>query len=254
MDRISAHDLATGIIDDCLDYGKWPTRSLDALIERALDEDDAFSAAAATRALFSVVVERLADLFEPQLCDVYARLFSRVIARVLPDFDADDLLLRYNRIRRVQPFLGGEIERVFILSRVTLGADVAVTSCVLTAAKERFPKANYLRQIRAFKLFLQTMDARPRFVIACLLRLNYVASLTALPPSSLTPIRALRNLALFRSAMMPATIFLRVEPSAVSRIFRFRNLPRFGYKRFLISSMPARTSRQCRRNKPTIAV
>ncbi len=141
MERISAHDLAREIISDCLDYGHWPTRTLDALIERALDEDDPFSSAAATRALFSGVVEPLADLFDPQLCEIYARLFTRVIARVLPDYDANDLLLRYGRIRQPEPFMGGEITRVFVLSRVTFGADVAVTSVALSAAKQRFPQA-----------------------------------------------------------------------------------------------------------------
>ena len=33
------------------------------------------------------------------------------------------------------------IQNVFVLSRVTLGADVAVTSVVLDAAKQRFPNA-----------------------------------------------------------------------------------------------------------------
>jgi len=37
--------------------------------------------------------------------------------------------------------VGGEISRVFVLSRVTLGADIAVTSVVLAAMKERFPEA-----------------------------------------------------------------------------------------------------------------
>lgn len=141
MERTSAHELAQQIIDDCLDYGRWPNRSLDALIERALDEEDAFAAAAATKALFSVVIERLGDLFDPQLCEIYARLFTGVIERVLPDLKAEDLLLRYRQVRYPRPFVGGEVARVFVLSRVTLGADIAVTSVVLQAAKRRFPDA-----------------------------------------------------------------------------------------------------------------
>jgi hypothetical protein len=112
---------------------------LDDLIERALDEEEQFSARAATRALFGIVIERLGDLFEPALCDVYAKLFSHVIARALPEYSAADLLIRYRRIRQAQRFQGGEVQRVFVLSRVTLGADVAVTSVALAAAKERFP-------------------------------------------------------------------------------------------------------------------
>jgi ADP-heptose:LPS heptosyltransferase len=114
---------------------------LDDLIERALDEDDPFTAIAATRALFGIVIEQLGDLFEPALCDVYARLFSHVIAWALPEYDAQELFLRYGRVRQVRPFPGGEVRRVFVLSRITLGADVAVTSVALAAAKHRFPDA-----------------------------------------------------------------------------------------------------------------
>jgi len=59
----------------------------------------------------------------------------------MPEHNCKDLLLRYRRIRQVRPFPGGEVRRVFVLSRVTLGADVAVTSVALAAAKERFPDA-----------------------------------------------------------------------------------------------------------------
>ena len=85
MASTPATELAQEIVEDCLAYGTWPSRALDALIERALDEDDEFLARNATRALFSIVIERFADLFEPDLCDVYARLFSHVISRALPE-------------------------------------------------------------------------------------------------------------------------------------------------------------------------
>jgi len=138
---ISAVELAREIIDDCLTYGTWSNRALDALVERALDESEEFVAAAATRALFSVVIERLADLFEPSLCELYVRLFTRVIARAIPDYNADDLLVRYRKVSRTRRFPGGDVARVFVLSRVTLGADVAVTSVALAAMKEKFPHA-----------------------------------------------------------------------------------------------------------------
>jgi ADP-heptose:LPS heptosyltransferase len=84
------------------------------------------------QALFGVLAEGLADRFEPALCDVYADLFAPAI----PGADA----ARYRRIRvpravTIQP------RTVFVLSRVTLGADVAVTSVLLDAAKQRFPRA-----------------------------------------------------------------------------------------------------------------
>src|SRR5690606_31415915 len=67
--------------------------------------------------------------------------FARVIELVRPPFRAADLIGRYERIR--QPRLCRyDPKHVFVLSRVTLGADVAVTSIILDAAKRRFPEAN----------------------------------------------------------------------------------------------------------------
>ncbi len=94
-------------------------------------------------ALFRVLVEGIADRFEPRLSGVYAGVISRAIARAVPGHDPGKLVARYHRIRRVRPFHGsiGSDEFVYVLSRVTLGADVAVTSVLLDAAKRRFPEA-----------------------------------------------------------------------------------------------------------------
>lgn len=91
-------------------------------------------------ALFSILVEGLADRFEPALCDAYVRLFSSAIAQTAGDFDAAALEARYQHVRRARA-VAVEPQRVFVLSRVTLGADVAVTSVLLDAAKRRFPLA-----------------------------------------------------------------------------------------------------------------
>ena len=141
MPSTPATELAQEVLDSCLYDGTWPARALNTLIERALDVSEPFIAQAASKALFGIVIERLGDLFEPALCDVYARLFSYVISRALPAYDADELLIRYGQIRQLRCFPGGEVKRVLVLSRVTLGADVAVTSVALAAAKERFPNA-----------------------------------------------------------------------------------------------------------------
>jgi ADP-heptose:LPS heptosyltransferase len=84
------------------------------------------------QALFGILVEGLGDRFEPALCDVYARLFAQVI----PGAD----LVRYQCVRRPHR-VANEPARVVVLSRVTLGADVAVTSVLLAAAKQAFPSA-----------------------------------------------------------------------------------------------------------------
>ena len=91
-------------------------------------------------ALFSILVEGLADRFEPALCDAYVHLFSNAIAHMVGGADAAALEARYSRVRCVRA-VSVEPRRVFVLSRVTLGADVAVTSVLLDAAKRRFPSA-----------------------------------------------------------------------------------------------------------------
>ncbi len=119
----------------------------DHLLNRALEIDDG-------RAFLSVVVERLGDLFEPRLCDAYEELFPRVIARVYPD-----LMPRVRRIRG-SAAAPAPAERVYVLSRVTLGADIAVTSVLLDAAKKRYPGAEilFVGPRKNFELF----EADPR--------------------------------------------------------------------------------------------
>ena len=86
------------------------------------------------------LVEDLADRFEPHLCDTYADLFSEVLARCVPGLDARELRERYERVRRPRR-CEMDAARVVVLSRVTLGADIAITSVMLDAARQRFPKA-----------------------------------------------------------------------------------------------------------------
>jgi hypothetical protein len=124
----------------------------DDLLDHAVAVDEG-------RAFLSIVVERLGDLFEPRLCDVYAELFTQVIRRVAPE-----LMPRVRRISRSQeqgsPEPPASIDRVYVLSRVTLGADVAVTSVLLDAAKRRYPRAEilFVGPKKNFELF----EADPR--------------------------------------------------------------------------------------------
>ncbi len=95
------------------------------------------------QALFGIFVEGLADRFEPELCDTYVKLFAQAVAQIHPETDAMSLVTRYQRVRRPRA-ISGKPQRVFVLSRVTLGADVAVTSVLLAAARRRFPHAEIL--------------------------------------------------------------------------------------------------------------
>jgi len=132
LESISTERLAQELLEHCMAARPWPEHLLDDLL-----------AAGGDRELFRVVVERLADLFEPRLCAVYADLFAEVVARKIPGIHADHLTARYERVRkpRICDRKPSAVENVFVLSRVTLGADIAVTSVLLDAAKQRFPNA-----------------------------------------------------------------------------------------------------------------
>jgi ADP-heptose:LPS heptosyltransferase len=142
----SCNERAAQLLDCCLRGAAWPQALVQAL---AGDE--------CSDALFRIVAEGLADRFDPALCDTYAALFAEVIA----PHDSGALVERYRRVR-IPRLIEGRARRVFVLSRVTLGADVAVTSAILDAAKRRFPEADiYLAGPRKnWELF--TADPRIR--------------------------------------------------------------------------------------------
>ncbi|MFB3828166.1 MAG: glycosyltransferase family 9 protein [Bryobacteraceae bacterium] len=96
-------------------------------------------ALAREEALLTVVAEGLADRFEPALCEAYAEIMAEALGCAAPLVPAE-VLARYRRVRGAR-FRGPDPERVFVLSRVTLGADVAVTSVMLDGLKRRFPRA-----------------------------------------------------------------------------------------------------------------
>ncbi len=106
------------------------------------------------QALFGILAEGLADRFEPALCRAYAHLFAQAIAAVRKGEGAAELMARYERVRRPRA-VSGNPRRVFVLSRVTLGADVAVTSVLLDAAKSRFLEAQvvFVGPLKNYELF-----------------------------------------------------------------------------------------------------
>ncbi|MGA2133120.1 MAG: hypothetical protein ABSH50_12565 [Bryobacteraceae bacterium] len=126
MASTSCNERAAQLLDLCLRGTAWPRELLRSL---ATDE--------CSGALFRVVAEGLADRFDPALCDTYAELFAQAIA----PGESAALVDRYRRVR-IPRQIAGEPRVIFVLSRVTLGADVAVTSVLLDAAKRRFPQAS----------------------------------------------------------------------------------------------------------------
>lgn len=99
----------------------------DAMLYEALEIEEG-------RAFLSGVVEPLGDLFKPRLSLAYSLLFMKVVEHIAPELRP--------RLRRPPstPF-PPRADRVYVLSRITLGADVAVTSVLIDAAKRRYPAA-----------------------------------------------------------------------------------------------------------------
>ena len=153
MESISPARLAIALLDDCLAGREPDTSRILQLARLALDEDEAI-ALIASRSLFGTLVEGLADRFEPALCDAYANLFSQVIAEALPGMEKTALATRYDEARRMRP-PAFEPTDVYVLSRVTLGADIAVTSILMDGARQRFPNARlwFAGPRKAWELF-----------------------------------------------------------------------------------------------------
>ena len=114
----------------------------------------------ATRAIFASLVERLADSFEPDAARLYNRVFAQIIHlcrsesratpldRELTGFgllSEEHMIARAEGLRRLSRLLAPaheySLKRVIVLSRVTLGADVAITSVILERMKLLFPSA-----------------------------------------------------------------------------------------------------------------
>ena len=77
---------------------------------------------------FRIIVESLADSFDPDQVEAYEDLMRAWIPRT--PFGLVEMPKR--------------IDTVYVLSRVTLGADIKITSIVLDAMKRNFPNANIL--------------------------------------------------------------------------------------------------------------
>ena len=74
---------------------------------------------------FRLIIEPLADSFDPAQAAAYEQLMTAWIPSTL----------------RPRPLLPERVDTVYVLSRVTLGADIKITSIILDAMKRRFPDA-----------------------------------------------------------------------------------------------------------------
>jgi hypothetical protein len=111
------------------------------------------------RAIFGSIAEPLGDSFEPANVPTYDLVFTQIIddSRRRPGGERLDETLRRFNIHNEQDLLRRKaglgtrtaitrqareaVQKVFVVSRVTLGADVAVSSVMIQAAGTAFPNA-----------------------------------------------------------------------------------------------------------------
>lgn len=96
---------------------------------------------------FRVIVESLADSFDPAQSAAYEEIMRAWIP-VPP------------RTPRIEPSIPESVETVYVLSRVTLGADIKITSTILDALKKRFPNAAIVLVANRKSIDLFSADSR----------------------------------------------------------------------------------------------
>ncbi|MFN0110841.1 MAG: glycosyltransferase family 9 protein [Blastocatellia bacterium] len=147
---------AAALVIEHFQNGNGCLREAVSLICRIATDDNAEIARAGMKALFPGLVERLNDSFDPQSCQLYDELFVQVIefCRRLPEgrrldeglkqfglVTESDLLIRKSAIRNPQSAIP---KKVLLLSRVTIGADVAVTSAIIAGLRQAFLNVEFV--------------------------------------------------------------------------------------------------------------
>ena len=116
----------------------------------------------AAQALFGIVIERLCDDFEELQTETYNRVICQVvnflcelpegqeIQSQLSDFDLHTEELLYERIETIRLSPDRKLQasikpkKVLVLSRVTIGADVAITSVICKRVSKFYPEAEII--------------------------------------------------------------------------------------------------------------
>ena len=112
---------------------------------------------------FRVIVESLADSFDPAQAAAYDELMRAWLPTMLPPRPA------------AKPTIPDRIDTVFVLSRVTLGADIKITSIILSAMKKLFRDAAIVLVANRKSVELYKADTRIRHLEADYPRLGPVS-------------------------------------------------------------------------------
>ena len=154
LSRQIAHSFMDSYLKDC----HYEEDYIDLLCEMTTFSEDNDLTGIAARALFRIIIESLCDDFEDLQTETYNRVMAQLISfcrrlpsgqdldRCLNDFEIlnhNVLLDRIKTIRGDGKHLARQkdVKKILLLSRVTIGADVAITSIIIQRLAELFPKA-----------------------------------------------------------------------------------------------------------------
>ncbi len=159
LDTATPEELVAEFLNEFRATGNY-RRDCIARLAALATSDDPATAEPATTALFASLVEQLADSFQPAGVSLYNRVFAQTIehCRRLDRGRAMDVALTRFGLRNEADLLGraealrhrravaglqsAGLRRAVVLSRVTLGADVALTSVIICRLQREFPNAD----------------------------------------------------------------------------------------------------------------
>ncbi len=156
-----SRQVAFSFIDKYFQSGTYVADYIDLLCEMGTFHSREEWNHIASSALFEVVVEKLCDDFEDLPVEVYSRVMCQVISycRTVPagkgldarlsDFGIASFERLYKRAigthaRDCRYRVGQAPGRIILLSRVTLGADVAIVSVIIQRLRRLFPEADFV--------------------------------------------------------------------------------------------------------------
>jgi ADP-heptose:LPS heptosyltransferase len=154
LSRQIAHSFMDAYLKDC----HYEEDYIDLLCEMTTFSNDNDLTGMAAQALFSIIIESLCDDFEDLQTETYNRVMAQLISfcRKLPSgHDLDrrlndfDILDHEALVHRIKALRGDgqhlvrqkDVKKILLLSRVTIGADVAITSIIIQRLAALFPQA-----------------------------------------------------------------------------------------------------------------
>lgn len=151
--------IASSFVDRYFYSDEYNSGYIQLLCEMATHFSDPAQNQIAARALFGIIIERLCDDFEELQTETYNRLISQVVTflRKLPEgtelntelnnFHLETEEQLYQRIESIRLNPDEKLpttlqpKKILILSRITIGADVAISSVICQRVARLFPDA-----------------------------------------------------------------------------------------------------------------